>query len=106
MLLSISTMNEPATDLGYLLHKNPARCQEFEMTFGKAYVFFPEAAEQRCTATLLLDVDPVAMVRDGHRVRPQRPQGRPQGPSIINIVLDGEGIQAYGLGMAWKLRLR
>lgn len=63
MLLTITTTCEPATDLGYLLHKNPARCQEFEMTFGKAFVFFPEATKERCTAALLLDIDPVGLVR-------------------------------------------
>ena len=63
MLLTITTTYNPATDLGYLLHKNPARCQEFEMTFGKAFVFFPEATPERCTAALLLEVDPVGMVR-------------------------------------------
>jgi 3' terminal RNA ribose 2'-O-methyltransferase Hen1 len=63
MLLSISTTHRPATDLGYLLHKNPARCQSFPMSFGQAHVFYPEVSEDRCTAALLLDVDPVAMVR-------------------------------------------
>lgn len=63
MLLTISTNHRPATDLGYLLHKNPARCQSFPLSFGNAHVFYPEAAEDRCTAALLLDVDPVAMVR-------------------------------------------
>jgi hypothetical protein len=46
-----------------LLHKNPARCQSFPLSFGQAHVFYPEVAEDRCTAALLLDVDPVAMVR-------------------------------------------
>ncbi len=63
MLLTITTTWQPATDLGYLLHKNPTRCQEFELACGKAYVFFPEATETTCTAALLLDVDPVGMVR-------------------------------------------
>ena len=63
MLLTISTTHNPATDLGYLLHKNPARVQTFELSFGKAHVFYPEATEERCTAALLLDVDPVALVR-------------------------------------------
>jgi hypothetical protein len=31
MLLTISTTRRPATDLGYLLHKNPARMQSFEL---------------------------------------------------------------------------
>jgi len=63
MLLTISTNHEPATDLGYLLHKHPGRCQSFELSFGKAHVFYPEANEQRCVACLLLDVDPVGLVR-------------------------------------------
>lgn len=63
MLLAITTTCKPATDLGYLLHKNPARAQSFELAFGCAHVFYPEATEERCTAALLLDVDPVALVR-------------------------------------------
>ena len=63
MLLTLTTTHPPATDLGYLLHKNPARCQSFPLSFGRAHVFYPEVAEDRCTAALLLDVDPVAMVR-------------------------------------------
>ena len=63
MLLTISTTHRPATDLGFLLHKNPARLQTFELAFGKVHVFYPEASEERCTAALLLDVDPVALVR-------------------------------------------
>jgi len=57
MLLTITNAKSPATDLGYLLHKNPRRVQSFELSFGKAHVFYPEAAENRCTAALLLDVD-------------------------------------------------
>ena len=63
MLLTVSTTHSPATDLGYLLHKNPARAQVFELSFGKAHVFYPEASDERCTAALLLDVDPIALVR-------------------------------------------
>src|SRR2546429_1319401 len=63
MLLTITNSKPPATDLGYLLHKNPSRVQSFELSFGKAHVFYPEATENRCTAALLLDVDPVGLVR-------------------------------------------
>ena len=63
MLLTVTTTHEPATDLGYLLHKNPARMQEEEMSFGKAFVFYPEASADRCTAALLLEVDPIGLVR-------------------------------------------
>ena len=63
MLLTISTTHVPATDLGYLLHKNPARAQSVELSFGRAHVFYPESASERCTAALVLDVDPVGLVR-------------------------------------------
>src|SRR5262245_40996503 len=63
MLLSISTTYRPATDLGYLLHKNPSRAQEVELGFGRAHMFYPEANDERCTFVLLLDIDPVALVR-------------------------------------------
>lgn len=63
MLLTITTTHRPATDLGHLLRKNPARVQSFDLRFGTAHVFYPEAAEDRCTAALLLEVDPVGLVR-------------------------------------------
>lgn len=63
MLLTISTTHRPATDLGFLLHKNPARAQSFELSFGQAHVVYPEASADRCTAALVLDVDPVGLVR-------------------------------------------
>ena len=63
MLLNITTTHQPATDLGYLLHKHPDRCQSFPMTFGLAHVFYPTSTRERCTATLLLDIDPVDLVR-------------------------------------------
>lgn len=66
MLLTISTTYSPATDLGYLLHKHPARMQSFGLSFGQAHVFYPEARTDKCTAALLLDVDPVGLVRRPH----------------------------------------
>jgi 3' terminal RNA ribose 2'-O-methyltransferase Hen1 len=63
MLLTITTTHSPATELSYLLHKHPDRCQSFELSFGQVHVFYPEATPQRTTAALLLDVDPVGMVR-------------------------------------------
>lgn len=63
MLLSITTTHSPAADLGYLLCKHPDRVQSFNLSFGQAHVFYPEVGDSRCTACLLLDVDPVGMVR-------------------------------------------
>src|SRR5262245_56956067 len=63
MLLTLTTTHRPATDLGYLLMKNPANVHAAELTLGSATVFFPEASEERCTAALAVEVDPVALVR-------------------------------------------
>ncbi len=63
MFLSIATTHRPATDLGFLLHKHPMRVHETELGFGKAYVFYPESSESRCEAALVLDIDPVGLVR-------------------------------------------
>ncbi|MFK0252000.1 3' terminal RNA ribose 2'-O-methyltransferase Hen1 [Streptomyces sp. NPDC090445] len=68
MFLTISTTGtpeRPATDLGFLLHKHPGKAQAFPTSHGTAHVFYPEAAHGRCTAALLLEVDPVALVRRG-----------------------------------------
>src|SRR5438270_13176222 len=67
MLLTLTLTRPPATDLGFLLHKHPDRVQRFELPFGGAYVFYPEAADERCTAALSLDVDPVGLIRGGVR---------------------------------------
>src|SRR3954467_10860804 len=67
MLLTLTLTRSPATDLGFLLHKHPERVQEFALPFGAAHVFYPEAAEARCTGSLLLDVDPVGLIRRGVR---------------------------------------
>lgn len=74
MFLTISTTGtagRPATDLGFLLHKHPGKTQAFSTSHGTAHVFYPEATDERCTAALLLEVDPVALVRRG--------QGKGQG---------------------------
>lgn len=70
MLLTITTTHTPASDLGFLLHKHPDRVQTFDLSFGQAIVFYPQADNGRCSACLLLDIDPVGMVRG--RTRDQR----------------------------------
>lgn len=67
MLLTITTRRRPATDLGYLLHKRPDRVQTCELSFGKVHVFYPVVAVESCSACLLLDVDPVEIVRGKER---------------------------------------
>jgi 3' terminal RNA ribose 2'-O-methyltransferase Hen1 len=64
MLLTLSTTYVPATDLGYLVHKNPAKVQSFPLAFGQAHIFYPVAAAERCTVAMLLDIDPIGLVRN------------------------------------------
>ena len=59
MLLTITLAQRPATDLGYLLHKSPGRVHSRTLSFGPSHVFYPEATEERCTAALPLESEPV-----------------------------------------------
>ena len=63
MLLNITTTHKPATDLGYLLHKHPDKFQTFDLSVGKVHIFYPKKSEERTTISLLLDIDPIDMVR-------------------------------------------
>src|SRR5213592_3439312 len=109
MLLTITTTHSPATDLGYLLHKNPAECQSFDLTFGEAHVFYPEAGPERCTAALLLQVDPVGLVRNrrlpaGERgTLQQYVNDRPYAASSFMCVAIS---QVYGSALAGRSRER
>jgi 3' terminal RNA ribose 2'-O-methyltransferase Hen1 len=63
VLLTITTTSAPASDLGFLLHKHPGKAQTFDVSVGTAHVFYPEATDDACTVALLLEVDPIALVR-------------------------------------------
>jgi 3' terminal RNA ribose 2'-O-methyltransferase Hen1 len=65
VLLTITTTHRPATDLGFLLHKHPDREQSFSLPFGRARVFYPEASPERCAVALMVEIDPVGLVRRG-----------------------------------------
>ncbi len=63
MLLTINYSGKNTKDLGYLLHKNPLRPQEFTLAYGKAYVFYPEVSDTSTTVALLLDINPIDLAR-------------------------------------------
>lgn len=63
MLLTITYRGKDAADLGYLLHKNPSRIQTFPLSFGQAHVFYPKVEDELCTAALLVDLNPIDLVR-------------------------------------------
>jgi 3' terminal RNA ribose 2'-O-methyltransferase Hen1 len=50
-------------DLGYLLKKNPHRAQVFELSWGRAYVFYPEVGQECTTVALALEIDPIDLAR-------------------------------------------
>ena len=54
MLLTITSTSPPATDLGFLLHKNPAAVRSVDVGFGVAHAFYPAAEPERCTIALWL----------------------------------------------------
>ncbi|GAA1982477.1 3' terminal RNA ribose 2'-O-methyltransferase Hen1 [Kitasatospora viridis] len=89
--MTISTTGDstrPATDLGFLLHKHPEKAQRFSTAQGEAHVFYPEADERRCTAALLLEVDPVALVRRARGRAPTAPGGSTGAAALAQYVND------------------
>src|ERR1700724_523804 len=109
MLLTITLSHSPATDLGFLLGKNPARVQSFPLSFGQVHVFYPEVSAHRCTAALLLDVDPVGLVRN--RRGPAGEGGLLEQyvndrPYVASSFLSVAIAQVYGSALAGKSRER
>ena len=105
MLLAIRTNRRPATDLGFLLHKHPDRFQSYDLSFGRAHVFYPEAADDRCTACLLLDVDPVGLVRgkggDSGGLLAQYVNDRPYAASsLLSVAIS----QVYGSALQGRCK--
>lgn len=107
MLLTITTTHRPTTDLGFLLHKHPDRFQSFDLSFGRAHVFYPEVSEDRITAALMLDVDPVGLVRGKNA-----DQGFSLGqyvndrPYVASSFLSVAIAQVFGSAMAGKCKDR
>lgn len=88
MLLIITTTRTPATDLGFLLHKHPEKAQSFPLSAGTAHVFYPEAADTRCTVALLVEIDPIELVRGGATSLTQYVNDRPYaGGSYLAVAL-------------------
>ncbi len=106
MLLTISTTYHPATDLGFLLHKHPQRCQTFALSFGKAHVFYPEATEARCVAALLLDVDPVGLVRRGKGSEMPLAAHVSDRPYVATSFLSVAIAQVYGSALGGQCKAR
>lgn len=66
MLMTLSCTacdNFDPADLGYLVHKHPDKVQTYSVAHGKVHVFYPEVSPQRCRLSMLLEIDPVGLVR-------------------------------------------
>jgi 3' terminal RNA ribose 2'-O-methyltransferase Hen1 len=104
MLLTITTTHSPGTALGYLLHKHPERFQSFALSFGRASVFYPEASVERCTAALLLDVDPVGLVRKQRGEGYQLEQYVNDRPYVASSFLSVAIAQVFGSALAGRCK--
>lgn len=106
MLLTISTTHKPASDLGFLLMKNPDNLHEVDLSFGKGTVFFPEASDDACTAALSLDIDPVQLVRGKGRhsgAEDQYVNDRPYAASsLLSVALS----RAFGTALSGRSKHR
>jgi 3' terminal RNA ribose 2'-O-methyltransferase Hen1 len=103
VFLTIATRSSvpevPATDLGFLLHKNPARPQSLEVAGGTAHVLYPEATAERCTAAVLLEVDPIALVRSG---RGRSSEGFTLGQYVNDRPYAASSLLAVALGKLFR----
>jgi len=89
MLLTISTTYQPATDLGFLLMKNPDNVHAVNLPFGTVTLFFPEASAERCTAAVTLELDVVELVRGKGKIEDQYVSDRPYAASSLLSVAMG-----------------
>jgi 3' terminal RNA ribose 2'-O-methyltransferase Hen1 len=106
MLLTLSTTHRPASDLGYLLHKHPDRFQSFPQSYGSAHVFYPEVGEERCSACLLLEVDPVVLSRGkGHANAPLAPYVNDR-PYVASSLMSVAIADVFGSAMQGKCKDR
>lgn len=101
VLLTLTTTEPPATDLGFLLHKHPDRVQSFEVAAGQARVFYPRAEERECTAALLVEADPVELARRRRR----EPPGFALGAHVNDRPYAASSLLAVALGKVFRTAL-
>jgi len=98
MLLTIATTHNPATDIGFLLEKHPAKLHQVELSAGNALVFYPEAAAERCTVALLVTVDPIGLVRKAGT----RPSDSALGQYVNDRPYAASSFMSVALGTAFR----
>jgi 3' terminal RNA ribose 2'-O-methyltransferase Hen1 len=107
VLLTVTTTRRPATDLGYLLVKHPDRVHSFDVPTGTAHVLFPDATEDRCTAALLLDVDPLRLgAARGGRTQQAAPESFTLGRYVNDRAYAASSLLAGALAKVFRSALR
>ncbi|MEV0004285.1 3' terminal RNA ribose 2'-O-methyltransferase Hen1 [Micromonospora sp. NPDC050980] len=106
MLLTLTTTHRPATDLGHLLVKHPDRVQRFDLPTGAAHVFYPEADEARCTAALLVEVDPLKLGGGRGRRQPTAPEGFTLGQYVNDRPYAASSLLSSALAKVFRSALR
>lgn len=105
-VILISTTHQPATDIGFLLHKNPHRVHVSDLTFGKSYVVYPEATDERATAALIVDIDPVRLVRGMDRAKGSLTNYVNDRPYVASSFLSVAIADAFGTAMSGRSKER
>ncbi|MCZ7440487.1 3' terminal RNA ribose 2'-O-methyltransferase Hen1 [Micromonospora sp. WMMC241] len=106
MLLTLTTTHHPATDLGHLLVKHPDRVQSFDLPTGTAHVFYPEADEARCTAALLVEVDPLKLGGGRGRRQATTPEGFTLGQYVNDRAYAASSLLSSALAKVFRSALR
>ncbi|GHJ12115.1 3' terminal RNA ribose 2'-O-methyltransferase Hen1 [Micromonospora sp. AKA38] len=106
MLLTLTTTHRPATDLGHLLVKHPDRVQSFDLPAGTAHVFYPEADEARCTAALLVEVDPLKLGGGRGRRQSTSPEGFTLGQYVNDRPYAASSLLSSALTKVFRSALR
>ena len=88
----------PATDLGFLLHKHPDRVHTAAVAAGTAHVVYPVATPTRCSVALVLEVDPVGLVRGGRGV----PEAFTLGQYVNDRPYAASSLLAVALGAVFR----
>ncbi len=91
-----------SSDLGFLLHKHPAHLHERELSYGKGYVFFPEAGDEETRAVLYLDIDPVGLVRGRGQGQALLAQYVNDRPYAVNSFLSVAIAKVFGQSLSGK----
>jgi 3' terminal RNA ribose 2'-O-methyltransferase Hen1 len=102
--LTLTSTGPDASALGYLLHKHPDRVQEFPVSAGTVTVFYPEANDARCTVALLLEIDPIALVRGRRGARGQA-AAFALGQYVNDRPYAGSSMLAVALGKVFRTAL-